>query len=448
MIAKWKELTTDALTRLVVCLILLVVGFMGMLHLKSLKRPPAEVIDEERPLRVEAVRVQPEDVPVTITGYGEVRALDVVQLAPEVSGRVVEIHPRLEAGEIIPRGEVLFRIDARDYEARLKEVEAAVEQSKNSIARLKKQLEIDRERLTTLERNRELAQAEFQRVKRLFEQDEVGTRSGVEGAEQAYNNAVDAAARLAEAVTLYPIQIREAETSLASAQARLATARANLERTVVSAPFNARVKAVSIEAGQYVNPGAPVLTLADDSVLEIPVPLDSRDARQWLRFSDGQSAGGTAWFSGLEPVEVRIRWTEDREDHLWRGRLHRVVEFNEQTRTLTVAVRLPAEQARSTDPDALPLVDGMFCSVEIPGRTMRAVYALPRWAVSFENTVYVANDNRLKTLPVKVARVQGEQAFVAEGLQPGEIVITTRLADPLENSLLELAMQGDEGGQS
>ncbi len=69
---------------------------------------------------------------------------------------------------------------------------------------------------------------------------------------------------------------------------------------------------------------------------------------------------------------------------------------------------------------------------------MENVYRLPRWAVSFSNTVYTVQNNRLKTVPVTVVRSQGEQTFVATGLTPGDRVITTRLVDPLENSLLEI----------
>jgi len=281
-------------------------------------------------------------------------------------------------------------------------------------------------------------------VKRLYEQDKVGTRSEVDRAEQAYNAAADQADQLAQAVDLYPLRIREAESTLASMEAKLTMAKANLDRTVVTAPFDARVKMVSIEAGQYVNPGVQVVTLADDSVLEILVPLDSRDARRWLVFNGERTSVGKAWFSHLESVTCQIRWTEDPEEHEWEGRLHRIVEFNEQTRTLIVAIRIDAEKALSSSADALPLVEGMFCLAEIPGRTMRAVFRLPRWAVSFENTVYVSNDNRLKTVPVEIVRSQDEEAFVASGLNPGDIVITTRLTDPLENSLLELTLQDGE----
>jgi len=439
-----SESNGKVIRRIVICVVVLSVGIIGMLGLASLKKPPTQAKHEELALRVEALHVYVEDVPVMITGYGEVKALDVVSIAPEVPGKIVEIHPRLEVGEILHQDELLFKIDPRDYVAARDSARATVRQWENGIARLKKLYTIDRDRLKTIERNQELAYAEYERVQELFDKDSVGTRSGVDGAERAANNAADLASQLEEAVLLYPIRVREAESSLAAAHAALATAEANLERSEVLAPFDGRVKLVSLEKGQYVTPGQGVLTLANDATLEIEVPLDSRDARQWLRFrKDGQN-GETAWFKDLEPVQCTIRWTEDREEHVWHGPLHRVVKFDQQTRTLTVAIRIQAQQALSEDPEGLPLVEGMFCSVEIPGRIMHDVIPLPRWAVSFENTVYVSVDSRLKTVLVEVERVQGEEAFVSSGLNAGDVVVVTRLIDPLENSLLELSFAEDE----
>ena len=123
---------------------------------------------------------------------------------------------------------------------------------------------------------------------------------------------------------------------------------------------------------------------------------------------------------------------------MWSGQLQRVVAFDPQTRTLTVAVQIEAQQARNEASQALPLVEGMFCAVEIPGRTLHQVFQVPRWAVSFENTTYIARESRLKTVPVKIARIQGDKAYVSQGLAPGDEVITTRLIDPLENTLLEI----------
>jgi multidrug efflux pump subunit AcrA (membrane-fusion protein) len=353
----------------------------------------------------------------------------------------------LKAGQIIPAGEAMFRIDPADYEAALQEARAGVAQWQNAVARIKKQFAIDTLRLKTLERNAQLAKTEFERVRQLFEVDRVGTRSGMDQAERAYNSSLDQADQMAQAVTLYPLQIQEAESSLMSAQARLLVAETNLSRCTIRAPFHARIKSVSVETGQYAAPGQNLLTLADDTVLEIQVPLDSRDARNWLQFeTPAVDRTPTAWFARLKPVACTIRWTEDKAGSAWTGILNRVVKFDQQTRTLTVAIRVTADEALGVGHRVLPLVEGMFCMIDIPGRTMRGVFRLPRQAVSFENKAFLANaEGRLKTVGVTVVRIEGEFVYVDQGLNPGDTVIVTRLIDPLENALLDIAGTAENG---
>jgi RND family efflux transporter MFP subunit len=410
-----------------------------MTQLASLKKAPAETVTREQALRVATLTVQPVDIPVFITGYGEVRTLNAVTISPEISGTIVKIHPRLETGETITEGELLFQIDPANYTAAEKEARANVAQWESAIARLEKQFIIDTGRLKTLRRNEQLAQKEFSRIQTLFKSDNVGTRSGMDRAEQAYNGVRDLADQMAQAVTLYPIRIKEAQSTLNGARARLTLATTNLKRCTIISPFTARIKSVTLEKGQYVSPGQGVVTLADDSILEIHVPTDSRDARQWLLFNRKPAASKTAWFAGLEPAVCKIHWTEDTTGHVWQGRLNRIVQFHRETRTLTLAVRIDAAAATAGNPGQLPLVEGMFCTVEIPGKTLKQVFKLPSQAVSFSNTVYTADSrNRLKTVTVDVSRAQGETIFVSGGLNPGDRVIVTRLIDPLEGSLLEI----------
>jgi len=393
-------------TSIIICILVLVVGAAGMVMLTRLKKPPAEAENGERSLRVEAMQIKKADVPVFITGYGEVKALTVVPIAPEVSGRIADIHPRLKIGEIIPKGEVLFKIDPKDYLTVLK---------------------TNRKRLKILKRSHELAKKEYQRFMVLFKKNNVATLSGLEAAEKTMLAAADLENQI--------IQVLE-------------TAENNLERCEVIAPFNARIKSVSLEIGQYVTSGQNVVTLADDSVLEIQVPLDSRDARKWLRFNKEETNRNTIWFSNLEQVPCKIRWTENNNGQTWDGRLHRIIKFDRQTRTLVVAVRFDAETDLKKSPQSLPLVDGMFCSVKIPGRTLHNVFRLPRQAVSFENTVHIAVKDRLKTVPVNVVRVDGENAYVAGGINTGDMVITTRLIDPLESALLEITNRSKKENKS
>lgn len=441
---KAKRPAVNILMRVVICTAILGVGILGMTKLASLKKPPAEVAVKEQSMRVQAITVHPQDNPVFMTGYGEAKTITEVIIAPEVSGQIVSTHPRLHVGEIVSRGETLFKIDTRNYQAAYDDARATAAQLDSAVERLKKQRTLDQERYKTLLRNQELSKAEYERLRRLFENDKVGTRSGVENAEKAYNTAMDQADQMKRALELYPIQIKETLSSLASAQARTALAQANLDRCRKKAPFSGRIKAASIEKGQFVSPGQPVLTLADDSTLEIQIPLDSRDARMWLQFEPSRDSG-TAWFANLKKVACEIRWTENKAGHTWIGALHRVVKFDQKTRTLTVAVRIDSDHIVARADSRIPLVEGMFCSVRIPGKMLAGVFQLPRQAVSFEKTVHLVVDNRLKTQPVNVVHFDGENAYISNGLADGDVVITTRLVDPLEGTLIEtIAAQGDK----
>jgi len=405
-IKKSSKPAMSLFTSFIICILVLLVGAAGMVMLIRFKKPPAEAANGERSLRVEAMQIKKEDIQVFITGYGEVKALTVVPIAPEVSGRIVNIHPRLKIGEIIPKGEVLFKIDPKDYLTILK---------------------TNRKRLKILKRSHELAKKEYQRFSVLFKKNNVASLSRLEAAEKTMLAAADQENQI--------IQVLE-------------TAENNLERCEVIAPFNARIKSVSLEKGQYVTPGQNVVTLADDSVLEIQAPIDSRDARKWLRFNKDETNGNTTWFSNLEQVPCKIRWTENNNGQTWDGRLHRIIKFDQQTRTLIVAVRLDTGTALKKSPQSMPLVEGMFCSVQIAGRILHNVFRLPRQAVSFENTVHIAVKDRLKTLPVNVVRVDGENAYVAGGINAGDMVVTTRLIDPLENALLEITNRSQKENKS
>ncbi len=438
--SKINSVQKKLVLRIVACVAILAVGAGIMALLVINKKPPAEIKTAERPIQAEVVRVVTEDIQIYLTGFGQAEALNKVDLAPEVSGKVVEINPHLEVGEVIEAGQILFAIDPRDYQAAFDDARAATIQWETTVARLKRQFELEKKRLRTLQRSRELAKEEYQRVKKLFEVDQVGTRSGVEQAERAYNAAADQADQMEQSVALFPMRIKEAQSSLAAARARRVAAGARLERCKVRAPFTGRVEFVRLEQDQFVTPGQRVVTLADDSVMEIKVALSSEDVGRWLRFETTTETPGS-WFSPVRKVSCRIQSTAYGKTHSWQGSLDRVVDFDPRSRTVIVAVRVTANQARHSRPEGLPLVSGMFCKVTIPGRVLPQAVALPRQAVSFENTVYRVVKGRLKTAKVKVVRNQGDQVYISSGLQPGDLVITTRLVNPIENSLVSYAVK-------
>jgi RND family efflux transporter MFP subunit len=433
--------TVKIIIRVTLCLVILAGGIMGMKKISSMKQPPVETEIKEKSIKVETMIAAPENIPVKITGHGEAKALNQVAISPEISGRVINIHPRLEQGEIINKGELLFAIEAIEYNAARKQAEAAVEQLLTNISIMEKQEEVATERLATMKRNLKLVRAEYERTRALFEKSNIGTQSGVDNKEHTFNSTTDQVAQLKETVTLFPARIREVKNNLASARASLEIAESRLKHCQVYAPFTGRLKQIALEKEQYVSPGRSVLTMTDDSIIEIKVPIDSRDGKKWLKFRENNS-GSTGWFNKLSPGNCVIRWTEE-PDIKWTGEIDRIVNFEPKTRTLTVAVRVSANDNKQPDSRHLPLVEGMFCLVEIPGKTLHQVYSIPRWAISFNNTIYLAVNNRLKTVNIGIERINGEQAYINKGIKAGDQIITTRLVEPLENSLLNIVTLKD-----
>lgn len=423
----------------------LAIGVTIQKALAGMRRDPDSAPLAEEVLRVNAMALQDETVEITIRGFGMAKALDVVAIAPEIAGTVVSVHPNLDVGGIISKGEAIFVIDPSSYAARRDEASAQVDQLDSQLERLKTQYAIDEKRLETLHRSRSLAKDEFDRRKALLEGDDVGSQSSVDVQEQAYNTAVDIADQLGQTVKVYPMRIAESVAMLASAQARLNLAEIDLKRTELVAPFTGRVTANSVEIGQYISPGRELVTLANDAVLEISVPLSAVDARDWIRYTRDSGTPDQAWFLEVEQVECEVRWTDQiAHDQCWTGVLHRVGKYNEESREINVVVRVDGRDAAPTEANGLPLVNGMFCHVKIPGRTAENVYRVPDGLVSHEETVYMAVDGRLRTVPVEIVHREGDEILIRGEFEPGALLITTRLTNPMENIMLELIRE-DEG---
>lgn len=421
----------------------LIVGASAMLLLLRLGTAPAEALIPrvELALPVEAIIVEPIDLPVTIIGQGHAIAWRRVMVAPEVSGRVIATHAALVEGGVIRKGESIFTIDKKQYGLAVREAAAQVAERETVVRRLQTELRNDEQRLDPTARKLALAETQYERLKTLLEED-VGTQEAIENAEQAYVNASDEMNQLENRVALYPIRLEESRNALETARARLESALTELQKTEVVVPFTARVNNYAIENGQFVPAGQKVAELVDDSVLEIHVPLDSREAQRWLPFAKtvGDVASDSAWFSDVQPVDCEVTWVEDLTNHGRTGRLARVASYDEGARTVSVVVKVTGRDASFTGAAGLPLVEGMYCKVSIPGKTLEDVFAVPEFAVSIDETVNCAVDGRLETRPVVVARRNDGVAYISDGLSPSDVVVTTRLVDPLERTLLHVSI--------
>ncbi|MBS0220331.1 MAG: HlyD family secretion protein [Proteobacteria bacterium] len=197
---------------------------------------------------------------------------DNVTVAPKVAGYVVDLN--VQDNQRVKRGDVLARIDPRDYqtavdsaaadlqsaEANAANIDAQLAEQQSTIAQARAAVEADRAAITfsqqELQRYSALARtgaASAQRNQQA-ESDLAQKRAGLERDQ--------AALRAAEAHTgVLQTQRRQADAAIAARQAALAQAKINLEHTNIVAPIDGVIGDRSVRQGQFVQAGARLMSV-------------------------------------------------------------------------------------------------------------------------------------------------------------------------------------------
>lgn len=409
----------------------LVVGLsiLGAFVIWKLK-PETETRPPEKPVLVaDLIPAVATDIVVEVTAHGVARPIRVVTLTSEVTGRVINMPRSLHAGDRVQKGEPLLSIDPVDYRAAVQEAQASIARLDATLQRLETTRSTTESQVEVTRRSRDLAKADFDRLNDLSRQGNAVSKAVAEAAERTLAQAEVQLLQLEQTLELLPSQLEETKSERAAALARLERAETQLARTTVTAPFTARIVQSRVEENSFVAPGTPMFEIADDSRIEIQVPVQASELSEWIPFSS--DSPNESWFPAVDPIEVDIEWTGSDRGYTWSGRLDRVVSFDATTRTAMLAVRVSGKELYS-EQDRFPLSDGMFCRVTIPGKTLKQVFALPREAVSFDNQAYISDNGFLKTVDVTVAWSTKDTAYVSEGIQEGDLVVGTRLVAPLE----------------
>lgn len=431
------------IARILLTAFILAFGAAAMTGIAMLRSDPPPAEPEEAVARTSGIRVARQDVQAVLRGYGTARPRRTTRIAPQVSGVVVEAHPRLQTGNVIAEGEVLFRIDPKDFELNLTARRAEVERLEALLRQLDRERQNDERRLEVAERLREIARREYDRIEQLVRQSGAESEARLDSARSALEREEQNVLSVENALALYESRVASTEAQLASGRSAFEQAELDLDRTTVRAPFHARIRDRSVEVGQRVTTGAEVLTLADDRILEIPVSLDSREVAGWLDVLP--EAGESHWFDAFNDHPVLVRWTENPERLTYEGYLDRVEDYNARSRTFHVVAAIDQRRRNSNGEIEFPLTEGMFVEVEIPGRIARDVVPIPRDAIDSQGNVFVGNDGRLESRAVRVARFQEGVALIASGLENGDIVLTRRPPQPIEGMRVEVRLLESDG---
>ncbi|GMG83950.1 hypothetical protein LNKW23_31640 [Paralimibaculum aggregatum] len=414
------------------------------------RQPPQQAALAERARSVRVITVAPVDFVPGVTGYGSVAPVRTWDAVAQVPGRIAFVHPRLRVGAVLREGLEIIRIREEDYELAVQEARSNLDAAEAQLRELEVSAENAGRSLEIERRSMEIKRADLERQEGLVKRG-VASQSTLDTVERDFLTQQVRVQELENAVRLFPAQIATQRTQIAVAEARLATARLELERTSIRMPFRGRISEIGVEATQFVASGTRLAAAGDISAAEIvaQVPQD-----QFARFvslavpgdfipvfeddGESESTGDPRAAMAALDWEATVTLQMEARDVRWPAQVMRTADaIDAGSRSVGVIVQVEGPYADLKPGTRPPLVKGMFVRVELRGRALEAQRVIPRGALH-DGRVFVADaENRLRVREVAVRAVQGSDALIAAGLEFGERVVVSDLSPAIEGMLLD-----------
>ena len=368
------------------------------------KKAPAQL--ETKKVRV--AKLQRLDTEETVYATGTLAAQDRATLSAKVSGRVESI--KADLGMPVKQGDLLAQIEQREYELRRHQAEAALAQAR---ARLGLSLtgeedKVEPEKTSIVKEAQAVlneATKNRDRIKNLRAEGVVAD-ADVETAESAYQVAVN---RYDEAVH----EAKNRMATLRMRQAELGLAEQQLKDTEIRAPFNGVVEQRQTSPGEFLNVGAPLMTIVRVDPIRLRLEVSERDAP---RVRIGQV------------VHIRVEGSEKQAD----GKISRV------SPVITADNRMLQAEADVPNPDGT-LRPGSFVKANIVVNDKAPGLFVPEGSVitfAGMQKIFVLHEGKAIEKEVSLRREQNGLVEVIGEVKADEVVVvdpgTLRNGQPVE----------------
>ena len=225
-------------------------------------------------------------------------------------------------------------------------------------------------------------------------------------------------------------QLELAEAQLLAAHADLNTARDNLDRTNIKAPYDALIRNKHSDLGQFVSAGTPLADIFSVESAEIRLPIP-QSKLAYLELPD------LGTYDKGSPIDL---YTDvSGEVKHWTAFLHRTEgTFDERSRALFTVARIEDPYALK-DTDRQPLRIGTFVNANIEGRELADIVTLPRYVLRAGNFVWVVDESmHLRNRKVTILRTGGDLVYISAGLDEGDLVSLTNLDSSFDGSRVRI----------
>ncbi len=404
----------------------LVIGIAVFMFMAKSKQPPVRTTAGEPTRAVRVITVPQVDLIPQSLGYGSVQPAKLWTAVSQVSGRIVELHPRLRNGEIIEKGKVLFRIDPVVYNL-------ALAKAKAELAELDVQEKNAMELVQIEERNLILAGNELQRISKLVSNG-TASQSDADTAERGMLNTRTALQNLKNTLALIPTQRKVLETKVRQAER-------DLENTTVQAPFNLRVANLAIESDQFVSTGQTLFEGDGIDRIEVVAQFAMSSLRNLFIGRPDQTLSietlnkNISRLTGFKPL-IRL----DLGNHIaeWEAEFVRFTDsVDAETRTMGIVVAVDDPISKIKPGYRPPLSKGMFVQVQLRGHTQPQRVVVPRNTVRGGKVYLLDSENRLRIKEVDILFNQGELSVISDPQLAGKQIVVSDVVPVVEGMLLQ-----------
>ena len=387
---------------------------------------------------------------------GEATTYRILTVGAEVTGRVLTKPDTTRSGTFVNKGDLLFEIDAVNYQLDEQRLQARVAQAREEL----KAVEIDIENTSTLitlaEEENQLQNNHLERVRTLFERKSTSDSEMDIAVRQELTSRNALQTQQNQRNAMFQLKKTKA-AGLKLAEAELERTTIDLQRCRIVSPITGRIVDDMKEEGDYVKPGDQLVHVSDSSRMEIKCSLKGQELA-WV-WQHGQQLNSnpiatseTATFAGdsadgkqLDPFKMpaipcEIAFEFEGVETIWDGYLSRYEGsgMDRATRMFPCRVIVDAPEktrvratSRTTSISPPILLSGMYVTVRIPIDSPVPLLRVPAESIRPGGQLWIVREGKLKIVAISLVRVDGDSALVRQegsALQADDQVIISPLA--------------------
>ena len=360
--------------------------------MKNRPQPQRQKPPQMAPL-VQVVEAHPGAHTIVVPAQGTIIPAVEVTVQARVSGEVIELHPDFREGGIVREGEVLVRLEPRDYEL--------------AVAAQEGQLETARYELKAEQGQQDVAQREWELL-----------------------DMADRASELDQELALRKPQLRQKEAALRAAEAALDMAKLDLQRTTIKAPCNGLILTADVDIGDQATTQTVLAMLVGTDAYWARVSVPVTDLK-WIDVPKSDAETGSA-----------VRVTASSDGAVYEGHVLSLVgNLEEEGRMARLLVELPDPLGLHTEAPQRALLLDEYVSAGIVGPTLDDVVAIEEEALQYkEEGTYIWLAGADNTLRIREADIvwASTDSVLLRGLQEGDRIIVSGVAADVDGMAIQV----------